>query len=81
ADPHEALTGFLAAFDARRQRRPDTLDARAALYRSVLTGRRVLMVLDNAWSAEQIAPLPPGTPECMAVVTSRARPTRLAAAR
>ncbi|GHF11376.1 SARP family transcriptional regulator [Streptomyces fumanus] len=79
ADPHEVLAGFLGAFDVPRQRMPDTLDARAALYRSVLAGRRVLVVLDNAWSAEQIAPLLPGTPECMVIVTSRARLTGLAA--
>lgn len=80
ADPHEVLAGFLGAFDVPPQRMPDTLDARAALYRSILAGRRVLVVLDNAWGVEQVEPLLPGTPECMVIVTSRPRLTGLAAA-
>ncbi|MET9296998.1 BTAD domain-containing putative transcriptional regulator [Streptomyces sp. NPDC003077] len=80
ADPHDVLAGFLHAFDVPRQRMPDEPDARATLYRNVLAGRRVLVVLDNAQGVEQVAPLLPGTPECMVVVTSRTRLTGLAAA-
>uniref|UniRef100_UPI000369663D AfsR/SARP family transcriptional regulator n=1 Tax=Nocardiopsis chromatogenes TaxID=280239 RepID=UPI000369663D len=50
---------------------PEALEERAPLLRSALAGRRVLMVLDNARSAEQVRPLLPGTSPSAAVVTSR----------
>ncbi|HEY0542673.1 MAG TPA: BTAD domain-containing putative transcriptional regulator [Actinoallomurus sp.] len=69
--PTEAVRGFLDAFDVPPERISATLEAQVGLYRSLLAGRRVLVVLDNARDAEQVRPLLPGAPGCMAVVTSR----------
>ncbi|MDI5943568.1 transcriptional regulator, SARP family protein, partial [Micromonospora sp. DH15] len=69
--PAEAVRGFLDAFEVPRHRVPTGPDAQAALLRSLLTGRRVLMVLDNARDADQIRPLLPGASGCLVLVTSR----------
>jgi tetratricopeptide (TPR) repeat protein/transcriptional regulator with XRE-family HTH domain len=66
-----ALARFLRALGVPGQEIPDEIDDRAGLYRSRLAGRRVLVVLDNARDAEQVRPLLPGDPGCVAVVTSR----------
>ncbi|WP_328473425.1 tetratricopeptide repeat protein [Actinoplanes sp. NBC_00393] len=50
---------------------PRELSEKSALLRSLLAGRRLLLVLDNAYSAEQVWPLLPGSPSCFVVVTSR----------
>lgn len=71
ADPAAVLAGFLRALGEKDQGMPDSPVERAALYRSVLAGRRVLVVLDNACDAEQVRPLLPGSGGCAAVVTSR----------
>jgi DNA-binding SARP family transcriptional activator/tetratricopeptide (TPR) repeat protein len=70
--PLEAVTRFLRALGIAPARIPPTLDEATALYRSVLAGRRLLIVLDNAASAEQVRPLLPGG-GCVVVVTSRNR--------
>jgi DNA-binding SARP family transcriptional activator/tetratricopeptide (TPR) repeat protein len=78
--PAEALLGFLEALDVPPPRVPVGLDARSALYRSLLADRRVLVVLDNARDADQVRPLLPGSRSCVAVVTSRRMLSGLVAA-
>jgi tetratricopeptide (TPR) repeat protein len=70
-DPAEALAGFLDALGVPPDRIPARLADRAARYRSLLAGRRLLVLLDNARNAGQVRPLLPGTPDCLVVVTSR----------
>ncbi len=66
-----ALAGFLRALGLADQSIPVEVEERAAAYRSLLDGRRMLVVLDNAASVEQVRPLLPGAPSCVVVVTSR----------
>ncbi|WP_127508415.1 AfsR/SARP family transcriptional regulator [Actinoplanes solisilvae] len=69
----DVLRSFLDALGVPASRVPAGLEAQSALFRSVLAGRRVLIVLDNARDSEHILPLLPGTPGSLAVVTSRHR--------
>jgi tetratricopeptide (TPR) repeat protein len=71
--PEQALGEFLRALDVPAERIPAGVEAKAALYRSLLDGRRVVVVLDNAHTAEQVRPLLPGSASCRVVVTSRNR--------
>src|SRR5207248_1483764 len=71
--PLSALAQFLRALGVPPDRLPLDLDEAAALYRSVLAERRVLVVLDDARSPEQVRPLLPGDPGCTVVITSRNR--------
>ncbi|GAA3064492.1 transcriptional regulator AfsR [Streptomyces roseofulvus] len=80
AAPETVLGSFLRALGTPDSAIPDSLEDRAALYRSTLDGRRVLILLDNARDAAQIRPLLPGTAGCAALVTSRIRMVDLAGA-
>ncbi|GIJ62458.1 AfsR/SARP family transcriptional regulator [Virgisporangium aurantiacum] len=80
-DPAEVLARFLRAFGVDWRAIPADLAERSALYRSRLAGRRVLIVLDNAASEQQVRPLLPGSPTCAVLVTSRRRLTGVEGAR
>ncbi|GAA2684184.1 AfsR/SARP family transcriptional regulator [Actinoplanes palleronii] len=71
--PGDVLLGFLGALGVADHRVPPGETERTTLFRSVLAGRRMLLVLDNARDAEQVRPLLPGAAGCAVVVTSRHR--------
>ncbi|MET9617946.1 AfsR/SARP family transcriptional regulator [Kitasatospora indigofera] len=73
APPTEVLAGFLRALGVSAGAVPAAAEDRAALYRSVLAHRRLLVVLDDARDVAQIRPLLPGSGRCAVVVTSRSK--------
>jgi DNA-binding SARP family transcriptional activator len=81
AAPGEVLARFLRDLGLEGDRIPVGDDERAALYRSALTGRRVLILLDNARDAAQVRPLLPGSSTCAVLVTTRNRTPDLASTR
>jgi DNA-binding SARP family transcriptional activator/tetratricopeptide (TPR) repeat protein len=72
-EPAEALDRLLRDLGVPGTQIPTGLDARAALYRTRLADRQMLIVLDNAATETQVAPLLPGTAGCLVLVTSRRR--------
>ena len=79
--PAEAIHAFLQALHVPADRIPASPAAQSGLFRSLLDGRRMLVVLDNARDVEQVASLLPGSPGSVAVVTSRNQLSGLVAAR
>ncbi|HCT75621.1 MAG TPA: hypothetical protein DGG94_03440 [Micromonosporaceae bacterium] len=69
--PAEALRGFLTALGVAAERIPTELEARTAMFRSLLADKQMLVLLDNARDADHVRPLLPGGGSCLVVVTSR----------
>jgi DNA-binding SARP family transcriptional activator len=78
-DPARLLAQFLMALGMDGRALPTTVDERASSLRMLLADRRVLLVLDNAASEQQVRPLLPGSPTCAVLVTSRKALTGLSA--
>ncbi len=75
--PAEAVRGFLDSLGVPPTDVPESPGAQAALYRTLLADRRVLILLDNARDPDQVRPLLPASPGCLVVVTSRSALTGL----
>jgi DNA-binding SARP family transcriptional activator/tetratricopeptide (TPR) repeat protein len=75
--PTEAVRRLLDALGVPHQRIPADLEEQSALYRKLVTGKRLLVLLDNARDSAQVRPLLPGTPGSLAVVTTRNQLTGL----
>jgi predicted ATPase len=71
--PMQVLERFLRALGVPGPQIPEGLDERAEVYRNLLAGRRILVVLDDAASESQVSPLLPGSGGAAVLVTSRTR--------
>jgi DNA-binding SARP family transcriptional activator len=81
ARPGDVLARFLRNLGVDGDKVPAGDEERAGLYRTLLTGRRVLIVLDNARDTGQVRPLLPGSASCAVLVTTRNRTADLASTR
>jgi DNA-binding SARP family transcriptional activator/tetratricopeptide (TPR) repeat protein len=72
-EPSDALDRMLRSLGVPGEQIPPALDDRAALFRSRLADQRMLILLDNAATEEQVTPLLPGSPGCLVLITSRRR--------
>ncbi|WBB91208.1 BTAD domain-containing putative transcriptional regulator [Verrucosispora sp. WMMC514] len=72
-DPRTALSALLQQMEVPPDRLPVDFEGRVAYWRTLLSGRRLVLVLDNAGNSAQIAPLLPTAPGCLTLVTSRRR--------
>ena len=79
ADPADVLRGFLDALAVHPERVPAGTEGLAALYRSLLADRKMLVLLDNVADVAQVRPLLPASPDCLVIVTSRREMSALAA--
>lgn len=75
--PSEVLNMFLRSMGTNPDRIPAGSEERATMFRSLVHGRGILVVLDNAASSQQVRPLLPGSADCAVLVTSRQRLTGL----
>lgn len=80
-DPSTALVGLLGKIGMSEDQIPANLDGRADLWRTHLSGRRMLLLLDDASGHEQIRHLLPGSSASLVIITSRHRLTGLDGAR
>ena len=76
-DPAEALATLLLTVGVPPQRIPPGLEARSASWRGYLAGKKVLLLLDDAVSTDEVRPLLPGSAGCLVLVTSRRKLTAL----
>jgi DNA-binding SARP family transcriptional activator len=72
-EPAEVLRGFLEALGVPSRRIPSGMDDQIEAYRGLVSGRRILVVLDNARDVRQVRPLLPESPGCLTIITSRHR--------
>lgn len=80
-DPCDVLGRFLRALGMPGSSIPDELDERAEMYRSLLSGRQLLVVLDDVAAVRQVMPLLPGSGSCAVILTSRVRLTEISGAK